>query len=243
MIERKGLYMTLDHRYITATRALLERAYVELNERQRDAVFTVNDPLLIIAGAGSGKTTVLVRRIAFIIKYGNAYMSESTPFGLDETHVEALETAVKTEDIELSEILTEFAANPCEPWRMLAITFTNKAAREIKDRLTREIGDENISKEIWAGTFHSVCMRILRTHGDKVGYRPGFSIYDTEDSKKAISSAMKALNIDEKAFPVKSVMGIISDARTSALPRSQGSTRNIKRICSPQTSWISTTSL
>ena len=205
--------MTLEQRYIRAKRALFDKAYNKLNDMQRQAVFTVNDPLLIIAGAGSGKTTVLVRRIAFIIKYGNAYMSEATPFGLDEAHVKALEEAVAS-PLGFDEVLLEeFATDPCPPWRMLAITFTNKAAREIKERLTKEIGDPDVSKEIWAGTFHSICMRILRIHGEKVGYRENFSIYDTEDSKKAIASAMKALNIDEKAFPVKSVMGVISDAK------------------------------
>ena len=205
--------MTLEQRYIKAKRALFEKAYEGLNEMQRKAVFAVNHPLLIIAGAGSGKTTVLVRRIAFIIKYGNAYMSDVVPFGLDEAHVKSLEAAIDEPVEVIEELLGQFATHPCEPWRMLAITFTNKAAREIKERLAREIGDESITKEIWAGTFHSICMRILRTYGEKVGYRPGFSIYDTEDSKKAIASAMKALNIDEKAFPVKSVMNIISDAK------------------------------
>ena len=205
--------MTLEQRYLKAKRALFEKAYEDLNEMQRKAVFAVNRPLLVIAGAGSGKTTVLVRRIAFIIQYGNAYMSDVVPFGLDEAHVASLEQAVGQPREILESVLTQFASHPCEPWRMLAITFTNKAAREIKDRLAREIGDESITKEIWAGTFHSICVRILRTYGDRVGYRSSFSIYDTEDSKKAVSSAMKALDIDEKAFPVKSVMSIIGDAK------------------------------
>ena len=205
--------MTLEQRYIRVKRALFDKAYKNLNAMQRKAVFTVNNPLLIIAGAGSGKTTVLVRRIAFIIKYGNAYMSESTPFGLNEAHVEELERALDASESFDPELLEEFASSPCAPWRMLAITFTNKAANEIKERLSKEIGDPGISKEIWAGTFHSICMRILRSHGELVGYRPGFSIYDTEDSKKAVASAMKALNIDEKAFPIKSVMNVISDAK------------------------------
>ncbi len=206
--------MTIEQRYLRAKRALFEKAYEDLNAPQREAVFTVNRPLLVIAGAGSGKTTVLVRRIAFIIQYGNAYLSDAVPFDLTEHEVKEMESAVECAEREaLPALLSRFAANPCEPWRMLAITFTNKAAREIRERLSREIGDENITKEIWAGTFHSVCMRILRTYGDRVGYRPGFSIYDTEDSKKAIAAAMKSLNIDEKTFPLKSVMSVISDAK------------------------------
>ena len=210
--------MTLDERYLNAKKALFNKAYSALNKEQREAVFTVNNPLLVIAGAGSGKTTVLVRRIAFIIKYGNAYNSTYVPYGVDEEHVAILEKAVESADKEeLEAILSEFSSSPCEPWRMLAITFTNKAAKEIKDRLALEIGNEDVSREIWAGTFHSICMRILRTHGEKVGYRPGFSIYDTDDSKKAISTAMKAINIDEKAFPIKVVANIISDAKNRLL--------------------------
>ena len=183
--------MTLNERYLNAKRALFEKAYSSLNKEQKEAVFTVNNPLLVIAGAGSGKTTVLVRRIAFIIKFGNAYNSTYVPYGVDEEHVKSLEAACEiAEGEELEAILSEFISSPCEPYRMLAITFTNKAAKEIKDRLAAEIGNEDISREIWAGTFHSICMRILRTHGEKIGYRQGFSIYDTDDSKKAIATAM-----------------------------------------------------
>lgn len=210
--------MTLEERYLDVKRRLFDKAYSSLNNMQKSAVFTVNNPLLVIAGAGSGKTTVLVRRIAFIIKFGNAYNSAYVPYGVDESHIANLEKAVEcAEGDELDSILSEFVSSPCEPWRMLAITFTNKAAKEIKDRLATEIGDEEVSRQIWAGTFHSICMRILRVHGEKLGYRPGFSIYDTDDSKKAIASAMKALNIDEKAFPLKSVQNVISDAKNRLL--------------------------
>ncbi len=206
--------MVLNERYLKAKRALFEKAYNNLNDMQKRAVFTVNGPLLVIAGAGSGKTTVLVRRIAFIIKYGNAYLSDYVPYDIDERYVEKLEKAVEYADKEeIMSILSEFSSSPCEPYRMLAITFTNKAAKEIKDRLVTEIGNEDISKEIWAGTFHSVCMRILRVYGERVGYRSGFSIYDADDSKKAVATAMKEINVDEKSFPVKAVMNIISDAK------------------------------
>ena len=210
--------MTLEQRYLEAKKALFDKAYSSLNNMQKDAVFTVNNPLLVIAGAGSGKTTVLVRRIAFILKFGNAYYSTYVPYGVDEEHVAMLEKAAENADAEeLDAILSQFSSSPCEPWRMLAITFTNKAAKEIKDRLAAEVGNDDVSKEVWAGTFHSVCMRILRIHGEKMGYRQGFSIYDADDSKKAIATAMKHLNIDEKAFPIKVVANIISDAKNRLL--------------------------
>ena len=205
--------MTLDERYLAAKRALFDKAYASLNDKQREAVYTTKGPLLVLAGAGSGKTTVLVKRIGFLIKYGNAYMSDYVPFDVDERHIKRLEDASMLSADEIKDILSEFEQGACEPWKVLAITFTNKAANEIKSRLSLEIGNEDVAREIWAGTFHSICMRILRIHGDKLGYRPNFSIYDADDTKKAITSSMKALNIDEKAFPIKTVMHVISSAK------------------------------
>ncbi|MBQ8309849.1 MAG: UvrD-helicase domain-containing protein [Clostridia bacterium] len=209
----------LELRYLTIKRKLFDKAYASLNEHQREAVFTVNHPLLVLAGAGSGKTTVLVRRIAFIIRYGNAYFSDYVPYGLDEARVAELERAMvlQPEAIE-QHILPQFSNNACEPYRILAITFTNKAANEIKARLASMFSeDEATAADIWTGTFHSVCVRILRQHGDKMGYRPGFTIYDTDDTKKAMLSAMQRCNIDEKLLPVKGVMNAVSRAKDKLL--------------------------
>jgi len=133
-----------NERYLIAKRALFDRYYGSLNNEQREAIYHINNPLLILAGAGSGKTTVLVRRIAYIIRFGNAYFSDYVPFDLDPAHVTALEEAVKAElpREELEALLSEFANNPCPPWRILAITFTNKAAggsRQDFLRLSRRI--------------------------------------------------------------------------------------------------------
>ena len=203
----------LNERYLRAKRALFDKAYGSLNEQQRQAVFTVNNPLLVLAGAGSGKTTVLVRRIAFIIRYGNAYMSNYVPYGITEEQVATLERAISLSAEEIEGILPEFISNPCPPWQMLAITFTNKAAGEIKNRLRASFEDESIANDIWAGTFHSICMRILRVHGTQLGYPKEFSIYDADDTKKAIAAAMKKCNVDDKAFPIKSVINAISRAK------------------------------
>ena len=113
---------TIEQRYLAAKRALFDKAYGTLNERQREAIFTVNNPLLVLAGAGSGKTTVLVRRIAFLIRYGNAYQSEYIPYGLDERTVEELENALSLSPDEIERhILGQFASGACEPYRVLAI--------------------------------------------------------------------------------------------------------------------------
>ena len=203
----------LHDRYLKAKRALFEKAYSELNTEQRKAVFTVDGPLLILAGAGSGKTTVLVKRIAFIIKHGNAYASEYVPFDIAEPDVARLESAINLTKEEIIPILKQFAQSPCAPWRMLAITFTNKAAGEIRSRINAQLGESDIANEIWSGTFHSICLRILRVHADKIGYHTGFSIYDQDDSKKAIATCMKDLDIDVKMLPVKSVQNTISRAK------------------------------
>ncbi len=204
----------IKERYIRAKRALFDKAYASLNEKQREAVFTTEKPLLVLAGAGSGKTTVLVKRIAFIIKYGNAYYNENVPESVTEEQVHGLELAADLPTEEIEQLLPVFINNPCPPWQVLAITFTNKAANEIKTRLAGAFsGNETIASDIWAGTFHSICMRILRKYGDRIGYGAGFSIYDTDDVKKLISSCMKILNIDEKIMPIKTVMNEIGRAK------------------------------
>ena len=210
---------TTEQRYLSAKRALFDKVYQSLNERQREAVYTINDPLLVLAGAGSGKTTVLVRRIAFIIRYGNAYHSEYVPFGTDDATVRELEAALSlpTEEIEKN-ILPTFSNNACEPYRILAITFTNKAANEIKERLARMFPeDPQTASDIWSGTFHSVCVRILRQHCELCGYRPGFTIYDTDDTKKSLLLAMQRCNVDEKLLPVKAAANAISRAKDRLL--------------------------
>jgi hypothetical protein len=129
------------------------------------------------------------------------------PENITDAQIESLEAALEYPVKELGEyILPEFIYRPCAPWRVLAITFTNKAANEIKARLAAAFDDAEVANEIWAGTFHSICMRILRANAELAGYKREFTIYDTDDSKKAVSAAMKELNIDEKTLPVKTVM-------------------------------------
>ncbi|MBQ7226071.1 MAG: UvrD-helicase domain-containing protein [Clostridia bacterium] len=203
-------------RYIRAKRALFDKYYSFLNEPQREAVYTVNGPVLILAGAGSGKTTVLVNRIAHIIKYGDAYYSDYVPEFINGDAIEDMENAAKSSDKELIEnYLRVLSLEPCKAYNILAITFTNKAANEIKSRLESKLRES--AADIWAGTFHSVCMKILRSHGEKVGYRPGFSVCDTDDAKKVISKCMKDLNIDEKYLAIKTVMNEIGRAKDKLL--------------------------
>ena len=203
-----------EQKYLAAKRALFDKVYgKKLNPEQRRAVFTINGPLLVLAGAGSGKTTVLVNRIAYLIKYGNAYFSNETPEGITAEAAELLESFSSLPIEEIEPILLQFVDNPPKPWSVLAITFTNKAAGEIKERLARAFDDTVASDSIWTGTFHSVCLRILRRFGDRLGYREGFSIYDTDDKKRLITNIMKEMEIDEKRLAPKAVANAISIAK------------------------------
>ena len=219
-------------KYLKAKRDLFDKAYGKrLNPEQCRAVFAAKGPLLVLAGAGSGKTTVLVNRIAYLIKYGNAYFSDYVPEGMTPEAVRALEGALEMSPEEIEEILPQFITEPCPPWAVLAITFTNKAAKEIRDRVTRTVEDEAAAGDIWTGTFHSVCVRILRRWGDRIGYKDGFSIYDTDDKKRMLAMCMRELDIDEKRLAPKAVANAISmakdelktpdDLETSADPRTR----------------------
>lgn len=198
-------------RVLKAKRALFDKYYSHLNEMQREAVYSVKGPLLILAGAGSGKTTVLVNRISHIIQFGNAYCTDEIPDNITADAIEELEALINQPKEIIERYLELFAKDQCKPWGVLAITFTNKAADEIKNRLANKSIDG--VDDIWAGTFHSVCLRILRKCAHILGYRAGFGICDTDDSKKVISKCMKDLNIDEKLLSIKSVMNEIGRAK------------------------------
>ncbi len=203
-------------RFVKAKRALFEKLQESFNDRQKEAARAVNGPLLVLAGAGSGKTTVLVERIAQIVRFGNAYEDESLPESVTEEDVLSLEQGLSRSKEEIVSLLTPYAVRPCPPFAVLAITFTNKAANEMKSRLALKLGEE-IASQIWAGTFHSVCVRILRRYGDMLGIGNNFTIYDTDDSKKVIASCVDRLNLDEKVFSPKNVMNVISRAKDRLL--------------------------
>src|SRR5690348_16986350 len=157
-----------------------------LNPEQRRAVETTEGPLLIQAGAGSGKTKTLTHRIAYIIASGKA-----------------------------------------TPYNILAVTFTNKAAREMRERVAQLLGEraENRGFMPYMGTFHGICVRLLRQDGEYVGIPRSFVIFDESDAQAAIKQAMKQLSIDEKSFPARSLKGLISSAKNEMLtPQAYAST-------------------
>ena len=203
---------SLNARFLKAKRALFDLKYNRYNAQQRRAIYALKGPLLVLAGAGSGKTAVLTERVAQIVNFGDAYEEEALPPFVGEKEVEALERGAELGKDERDALLSSFSVNACPPYKILAITFTNKAAKEIKDRLCEKLGEETAG-QIWAGTFHSVCVRILRKHGEALGIPAHFTIYDADDSKKLIASCVQELNLDEKVFSAKAVMNVIGRAK------------------------------
>ncbi len=194
-------------------RAVMERAFSRMNDRQREAVFHTQGPLLILAGAGSGKTTVLINRIANLVMFGRAYEEVAAPAALSEEQWALLSACAAGEAPLDDRVVSLCAVDPCPAYRILAITFTNKAAGELKERLIRQLGPEG--EEVMASTFHSFCARILRREGERLGYSSHFTIYDTDDSRRLMKDCLKSLNIDEKILPVKSALAEISRAKDS----------------------------
>ena len=194
--------------FINLRKEVIKKYFTHMNDMQFEAVTTVNGPLLILAGAGSGKTTVLVNRIANLVKFGDGYRSTYCPT--------VTEDDIKAGDDYLNGV-TDFVPNgvfsvhPVRPWQILAITFTNKAAGELKERIAARLGED--ASDIWAGTFHSVCGRILRRYAESIGYTSHFTIYDTDDQRRLMKQIMKAHEIDEKFLPPKRVLSAISDAK------------------------------
>ena len=180
---------------------------------QKQAVFHVNGPLLILAGAGSGKTTVLVNRIANLIRYGNAYESRAGDCSPEELAI--LERYCEGDDSLRQQARKIAAEVPVPAWKILAITFTNKAASELKKRLENMLGESG--NDIWASTFHAACARMLRKDGDRLGFSRHFTVYDTEDSKRLMRDCIKALRIDDKTLPARAILTEISHAKDSLI--------------------------
>lgn len=157
--------------------------YDTLNDKQREAVFTTEGPVLVLAGAGSGKTRALTHRIAYLI---------------EEKHV--------------------------MPWNIMAITFTNKAAAEMRERVDDLVGADGNS--VWVATFHSSCVRILRRHADLLGYSNNFTIYDTDDQKTLMRQILKKLDLDPKLYKDRAILSRISAAKNELISSAEFQTRS-----------------
>ena len=193
---------------------VMERDFSRMNSRQQQAVFSTEGPLLVLAGAGSGKTTVLVNRIANLVRYGQAYHSPFVNSQLSQEDIHACTAYLQGAELP-DPLRAKLAVAPCPGWRVMAITFTNKAAGELKERLARMLGPQG--EEVWAATFHSSCARMLRRDGDRLGYTSHFTIYDTDDSRRLMKAVLKDLDIPERALSVRGALSEISRAKDRLL--------------------------
>lgn len=202
----------LKRRFIEARRAYIQSQFQNLNPMQQQAVMTTQGPLLLLAGAGSGKTTVLIHRIANLIRYGSAADSEEIPAYVTEADMEFLVSYME-KPLEAQKVRAESLCvlEPPAPWNIIAITFTNKAANELKERLEIILGES--AHDVWAMTFHSACCRMLRRDIERLGYDSSFTIYDSADSEKVMKEVLKDMGLDEKSLPAKAVLSAISTAK------------------------------
>ncbi len=202
----------MNERFLTARKQYITNQYSRMNPRQLEAVLTTQGPLLLLAGAGSGKTTVLIHRIANLIRFGCASDSLVVPEWITPEDVCFLESAVAAPDAQNAARADQLCAlEPVRPWQIIAITFTNKAANELKERLCAMLGPEG--NDVWAMTFHSACCRILRREIQHLGYDSSFTIYDTADAERVIKEVLRDRNLDDKMFPPRMCLNLISKAK------------------------------
>lgn len=193
-------------------REIIKKEYGKMNSKQFEAVTALNGPLLVLAGAGSGKTTVIINRIANLIRHGDAYSTDKSWRRPCEKDIENMQKYLDGDISRYSEFADLMDWESVKPWKILAITFTNKAANELKDRLTAMLGEHD-ANDIWAATFHSCCVRILRKYADRIGFTSHFTIYDTDDSKRVMKEVQRLMGLDEKFLPVKVILSQVSKAK------------------------------
>ena len=202
----------MNSEFLKLRQKVIDNFFSRMNPMQKEAVLHTDGPLLILAGAGSGKTTVLVNRIANLIRFGKAYNSSFVSREPTDYDIDIMTRFCEGDkSVDLDSISDVLSVQAAKPWQILAITFTNKAANELKERLSVMLGND--AEDIFASTFHSACARILRRHGELLGFSSHFTIYDTDDSKRSVKECQRVLGIDDKFLSHKSIMNEISRAK------------------------------
>ena len=212
-----------DMKYASIRQAIIEQRFEKLTPGSAKRFSRLTAPCSSLRGAGSGKNyRTPSTGIINLLRFGQGLTDPFAPEWATDDDLLFLAEYLndpKPENRARAEHLC--AVRPAKPWEVIAITFTNKAARELRERLELALGDEEAASAVWAYTFHTACLRILRRHVDLLGFESAFTIYDEDDKKRVITNVMKKLNLDPKTFDPRTVMGMISRAKDKLMTPKQ----------------------
>lgn len=199
----------LTNEFCELRKQYIDAKFMTMNPMQKKAIYNVDGPVLVLAGAGSGKTTTIIGRIVYMVMFGHAYYSTKTTFPVTENDIKELKSVLAGTGSISEHLKSMLQVKPVSPQNIMAVTFTNKAAGEMKKRLESKLGKDTAEK-VCAKTFHSACVGILREYAMFVGFKRDFTIYDEKDCKSVLKDIYKANGIKEKELHKDDVLNHIS---------------------------------
>lgn len=199
----------LTNEFCELRKQYIDAKFMTMNPMQEKAIYNVDGPVLVLAGAGSGKTTTIIGRIVYMVMFGHAYYSTETTFPVTEGDIKELKSVLSGTGSISEHLKSMLQVKPVSPQNIMAVTFTNKAAGEMKKRLESKLGKDTAEK-VCAKTFHSACVGILREYAMFVGFKRDFTIYDEKDCKSVLKDIYKANGIKEKELHKDDVLNHIS---------------------------------
>lgn len=199
----------LTNEFCELRKQYIDAKFKTMNPMQKKAIYNVDGPVLVLAGAGSGKTTTIIGRIVYMVMFGHAYYSTKTTFPVTENDIKELKSVLAGTGSISEHLKSMLQVKPISPQNIMAVTFTNKAAGEMKKRLESKLG-KDIAEKVYAKTFHSACVGILREYAMFVGFKRDFTIYDEKDCKSVLKDIYKANGIKEKELHKDDVLNHIS---------------------------------
>lgn len=199
----------LTNEFCELRKQYIDAKFMTMNPMQKKAIYNVDGPVLVLAGAGSGKTTTIIGRIVYMVMFGHAYYSTETTFPVTEGDIKELKSVLSGAGSISEHLKSMLQVKPVSPQNIMAVTFTNKAAGEMKKRLESKLGKDTAEK-VCAKTFHSACVGILREYAMFVGFKRDFTIYDEKDCKSVLKDIYKANGIKEKELHKDDVLNHIS---------------------------------
>lgn len=199
----------LTNEFCELRKQYIDAKFMTMNPMQKKAIYNVDGPVLVLAGAGSGKTTTIIGRIVYMVMFGHAYYSTETTFPVTENDIKELKSVLAGTGSISEHLKSMLQVKPINPQNIMAVTFTNKAAGEMKKRLESKLG-KDMAEKVYAKTFHSACVGILREYAMFVGFKRDFTIYDEKDCKSVLKDIYKANGIKEKELHKDDVLNHIS---------------------------------